>query len=170
METRWLYVTSKEFETLREESRGVCVIPMGCVEKHGLHLPLGADIIQASGIAYEASKLETFTVFPDFAFGDYPCNSPARPAGSITLKLETEILLLEELCEQAAANGFRTVCVFNYHGGNVSWLNAFARKVQNKKHDYTFCYVHAKLMVPHPMAEYLIEHGPGSIPELTSTP
>ena len=167
METRWLYVTSKEFETLREESRGVCVIPMGCVEKHGLHLPLGTDVIEAGGIAYEASKLETFTVFPDFTFGDYPLNGPARPAGSITLKLETEILLLEELCEQIAQNGYRIVCVYNHHGGNKEWLNAFARKMQNKKHDFIFCFVNDIEAAPHVMAEILLEKGQGSIPELT---
>ena len=48
METRWLYVTSEELEKLRDEVKGVCVIPMGAIEKHGLHLPLGTDIIQAS--------------------------------------------------------------------------------------------------------------------------
>ena len=166
METRWLYVTSKEFETLREESKGVCVIPMGCVEKHGLHMPLGTDIIQANGLAYEASKLETFTVFPDFTFGDFPINNPARPAGSITLKLETEMLLLEELCDEIALNGFRKIVVYNRHGGNNAWLNAFSRKLQNKKHDFFFCYMVGKVKAPHGLAEYLEEHGPGSIPEL----
>ena len=167
METRWLYVTSHELAELREKSQGICVIPMGCVEKHGPHLPLGTDIIQASGIAYEASKMETFTVFPDFTFGDYPCNSPFRPAGSITLKLETEILLLEEMCQQISRNGFRKILVYNYHGGNVNWLEAFLRKLCNKEHDYMFAYVSARLPVPNNMAKYLLKNGSGSIPELT---
>lgn len=97
METRWLYTTSESFHALREASMDTCVIPMGCVEKHGLHLPLGTDVLEASHIAYMASQLETVTVFPDFTFGDVPCNSPTMPAGSISLPVELEMALLEEL-------------------------------------------------------------------------
>ena len=43
METRWLYTTSENFPALVEASAKTCVIPMGCVEKHGLHLPLGTE-------------------------------------------------------------------------------------------------------------------------------
>ena len=43
METRWLYTTSENFPALVEASKEVCVVPLGCVEKHGLHLPLGTD-------------------------------------------------------------------------------------------------------------------------------
>ena len=64
METRWLYKTSSNFAALREESKNVCVIPMGCVEKHGLHLPLGTDILHASHIAYLASQVEPVCIFP----------------------------------------------------------------------------------------------------------
>lgn len=51
METRWAYTTSENFTSLIDESKGVCVIPMGCLEKHGTHLPVGTDIIQASRMA-----------------------------------------------------------------------------------------------------------------------
>ena len=114
METRWLYVTSENFPTLREASKDTCIIPMGCVEKHGLHLPLGTDIIHSSHIAYLASQLETVTVFPDFVFGDYPVNSPNVPAGTITLSLDLEMALLEQLCEQIARNGHKKILVLNY--------------------------------------------------------
>ena len=48
METRWMYHTSGSFAELREASKGTCLIPMGCVEKHGLHMALGTDIMAAS--------------------------------------------------------------------------------------------------------------------------
>lgn len=167
METRWLYVTSAELKELREAAKGVCVIPMGCVEKHGLHLPLGTDVIQASAIAYEASKIEPFAVFPDFWFGDFPLNGPNRPAGSLTPKLETEIALLEELADQIAANGFRKILIFNHHGGNHPWVKAFLRKLANRKHDFVMGFTWGVNQAPRGIAEYLDEHGPGSIPELT---
>ena len=167
METRWLYTTSENLPKLREESKDTCVIPMGCIEKHGLHLPLGTDIIEASGVAFAGSQLETVTVFPDFIFGDVPCNSPAMPCGSITLPLEMEMDLLEILCEQIARHGYKKILVLNGHGGNGSWLAAFSRKLTNKKRDFVFATYMLGLPAPHTLAKYLIENGSGSIPELT---
>lgn len=167
VETRWLYVTSEQLPMLREASKDTCVIPMGCVEKHGLHLPLGSDIIAASGVAYAGSQLETVAVFPDFIFGDYPDNSPTRPLGSITLPMEMEMDLLEVLCEQIAANGYKKILVLNGHGGNKSWLAAFSRRLANKKRNFVFATYMIGLPAPHTLSEYLIEHGSGSIPELT---
>ena len=136
METRWLYTTSENFPSLVEASKGVCIIPMGCVEKHGLHLPLGQDIIQVSHLAYMASQLETACVFPDFTFGDVPENCPNMPAGSITLPMDMEMALLETLCQQISRNGFKKILIYNGHGGNGSILTAFLRKLENKYHDF----------------------------------
>ena len=33
METRWMYRTSADLADPRDAAKGVCVIPMGCVEK-----------------------------------------------------------------------------------------------------------------------------------------
>ena len=167
METRWLHTTSENFPALREASKETCVIPMGCIEKHGLHLPLGTDIIEASGVAYAASQLETVTIFPDFTFGDVPCNSPSMPAGSITVPMDMEMDLLEVLCEQIARNGYKKILILNGHGGNSSWLSAFSRKLTNKKRNFVFAVYMIGLPAPHKLADYLLEHGTGSIPELT---
>ena len=76
METRWLYTTSENFPALREAAKETCVIPMGCVEKHGLHLPLGTDIITVSRRAYLASQIEPVCVFPDFTLVIFPPTAP----------------------------------------------------------------------------------------------
>lgn len=173
METRWLYRTSEDFAELREASRNVCVIPMGCVEKHGLHLPLGTDALAASRIAHMASQIETFCVFPDFTFGDIPNNAPSiarggnMTEGNVTLPVETYMTLLELLCEQISRNGYNKILIFNGHGGNTHWLHAFLHKLSNKKRDFVAGFVEIGLPAPHPMAEYLEKNGPGSIPELT---
>ena len=167
METRWLYVTSEELATLRDEARGVCVIPMGCVEKHGLHLPLGTDILEASGITYAASQLETVAVFPDFIFGDVPEDNPGKPLGNITVTLETQMTLLEELCEQIAKCGFKKIMIYNSHGGNFPWLQTFLRKLTNKKRDFVLVIARDEMPVPHDMAEKIKREGPEAVPELT---
>ena len=140
---------------------------MGCVEKHGLHLPLGQDIIQSSYVAYEASKIETVTVFPDLIFGDVPGPISEKNTGNITLPLETQMLLLEQLCEQISANGYNKILLYNGHGGNTSLLNAFNRNLCNKRRNFVFAWVNCTLTAPFILAEIILEKGRGAIPELT---
>lgn len=167
METRWLYTTSENFIALREAAKDTCLIPMGCAEKHGLHLPLGTDILQASQIAWRASQLETVCVFPDFTFGDLGENTPSMPAGSISLPLETQMLLLEQFCEQIARAGFKKIMIYNGHGGNVSWISAFLRKLENRPHDYILVNVNIKCAVMDRLAKEILQRGLGAFPELT---
>ena len=169
METRWLYTNSMDFPKLREAANRTCVIPMGCVEKHSNYCPLGTDIIKGSYVAHLASQLETVCVFPDFVFGDVPCGAHAdRPEGTICLDVRTQMLLLEQLCDEIAANGFNKILVVNSHGGNFPWLQTFARNRGVKPHKAVFAYTSTGSVVPHVMAEILLEKGNGSIPELTS--
>ena len=136
METRWLYVTSEGLEKLRDEVGGVCVIPYGAIEKHGLHMPLGTDILQAEYYAYEASKIEPVCVFPGIPFGDMSCGHPSTPCGTISLPMATEFTLLEQLCDQIGRYGFHKILILNDHGGNNAWLTAFLEQLGNKKKDY----------------------------------
>ena len=168
METRWLYTTSEDFEMLREATKDTCIIPMGCVEKHGAHLPFGTDIIQSSRITYLASQLETVCVFPDFTFGDLGESAPTTPSGCVSLPLELQMQLLEELCEQIAKNGYKKIMIYNGHGGNVSWLSAFLRKIEYKPHNYVLVNVNIKCGIMERMAKELLQSGSGSFEELTS--
>ncbi len=168
METRWLYRTSGDLAELREAAAGVCVIPMGCVEKHGLHLPLGQDILAASHIAHEASRLETVCVFPDFIFGDIQGCGPHENLGNVSVSLELEMRLLEELCDNIARNGFHKIAVYNGHGGNKPWLSTFLRTQGHKKRDWVLVVIDCGLPAPHALAEYLLANGKGSIPELNA--
>ena len=166
METRWMYHTSGTFAGLREASKGVCVIPMGCVEKHGLHMALGTDIMVADKIAYMASQIETAAVFPDYIFGDVPERRSEHTDGTVTLPVETQFLVLEQLCDQIYLNGFRKILIYNCHGGNQSWLDAFIRNLDNKNKNYVVGKVFVEEQAPHEMAKKLLRDGSGSIPEI----
>ncbi len=168
IETRWTHTASPDIAKLCEESKGVCVIPVGCIEKHGLHLPLGQDIIQASAIAYEASKLETAAVFPNFHYGDVSGQSPNMPTGTVNIPYKLRNKLLLTLCEQASRWGFKKILVFNGHGGNDPWLSSFQRILANEKRDFVMAYSTVSLPALRSMGQYLEENGTGSIPELTA--
>lgn len=42
---KWEELTSPDFITAVEKSARTCVIPLGIMEKHGPHMPLGTDLI-----------------------------------------------------------------------------------------------------------------------------
>ena len=168
METRWLHVTSEDFHALREAAKDVCVIPIGAVEKHGPHLPLGTDTFLARHLAYMASQMETVCVFPEIPFGDKSQGAPSTPAGTISLPMETEMLLLEQLCEQISRYGYKKILILNAHGGNCAWLTAFLEKLGNKKRDFVAGVYFVRVGTLIQMAKLLEEKGTGAIPELTA--
>jgi len=62
----WELITSPEFEQAVDECGGVCILPLGVLEKHGDHLPLGQDAIYSHRIATLAAEQEPAMVFPQF--------------------------------------------------------------------------------------------------------
>ena len=167
METRWMYRTSGDLQELLEASKGVCLLPIGCIEKHGPHLPLGTDTLAVDAVCYAASQLETVCVFPPFIFGDLCGAAPGMPHGTVTLPEETMLLLLEQLCDEMAKSGFEKILLYNGHGGNGCWLNQFMRNMEAKKKPYSVFYMMLKLWCHKDMAKMILEQGSGAIPELT---
>ena len=58
----WKALREEEFEEAIEKSGGLCVIPLGCLEKHGQHLPVGTDVYIAESVVEEAAKLEDVVI------------------------------------------------------------------------------------------------------------
>ena len=89
----WEELTADDFvEAVK--STGVCVIPMGVVEKHGSHLPLGTDMIIGRTIAEMAARLEPFVIFPYYYFGQI--NEARHVPGTIAVSPELQMKLLQE--------------------------------------------------------------------------
>ena len=51
----WTKLRQDEFKAAVEKSNKVCIIPIGCVEAHGIHLPLGCDVFHGRYIAAKAA-------------------------------------------------------------------------------------------------------------------
>ena len=131
---RWENLREDEFDSAIEKSNKVCVVPIGCLEMHGQHLPVGTDTKTCSYIANEAAKLEEVMVFPGLYFGSVPGLNMWK--GTIDLSLELRLRLLDELCSEIARNGFKKIMLLNGHGGNVATLSAFVRNTLHTKKDY----------------------------------
>ena len=139
----WENLREEEFEDAIKKSGGLCVIPLGCLEKHGQHLPVGTDYFEAMTVIERAAKEEEVVIFPVGAWlGEVSCfhaaNTPkkSRLRGCIGMKPSTILTVLGELCDEIARNGFRKILIVNSHGGNIAMLRHFIRSQSYENKPY----------------------------------
>lgn len=142
----WENLREEEFDAAVEEAKGVCVLPIGCVEAHGQHLPLGCDVFQAREYARLGAEKEPVVVFPVMYFGEKSGAGEFRGTIIFPETLIHEILL--QSCKEIARNGFKKILVLNGHGGNSAMLQNFARSIL--QHKYNFTVTIGSLGIPYP--------------------
>ena len=121
---QWEQLTSADFKQAMQET-GVCVVPLGVVEKHSEHLPLGTDCYIAHGIACRAAEKEPAVVYPKYFFGQI--NEARCFPGTITISPRLLLELLGEVLDDIARNGFTKIILYNGHGGNEHLLRFLAQ-------------------------------------------
>jgi creatinine amidohydrolase len=130
----WEELTAPDFAQAVRRSGRVCLLPIGCVEKHGEHLPLGTDYLYIKHVCGQATKIEPAVVFPHYWFGQINC---ARHCpGTISIGHQMLMDLLEACCNEIARNGFDKIIIVNGHGGNTHFLRFFCQIMLEKQRDY----------------------------------
>lgn len=127
-------LTSPQFVKAVELSGGVCIIPLGIIEKHGPHLPLGTDLFEARERACTAAKKEYAVVFPIYYFGQI-FEAKHQP-GTMAYSNELMWKMLEETCNELSRNGLKKIILMNGHGGNNSFLQFFCQSQLASRKDY----------------------------------
>jgi creatinine amidohydrolase len=131
---KWEELTTPEFVSAVEECGGVCLLPLGVIEKHGEHLPLGTDLFVAREIACRAAELEPAIVFPPYFFTQI---FEARYApGTIGIDRHVMYDLLQATCDEIARNGLKKIILVNGHGGNRYFLPHFIMLQLERPKDY----------------------------------
>ncbi len=130
----WEELTSPDFKKAVELSEGVCIVPMGVLEKHGPHLPLATDVLAAKGISVRAAAQEYAVVFPGYYFGQI--NEAMQQPGTLSYSPELLYKLLDETCAEIARNGLKKIILYSYHGGNNNFLAYFCQSQLYKQKDY----------------------------------
>lgn len=131
---KWEEITSPRFSEAVALSGGVCVIPMGVIEKHGPHLPLGTDMFESRETAFRAAQKEYAIVFPPYFAGQI--FEARHQAGTVAYSNELLWKLLEETCEELSRNGLKKIILKNGHGGNTSFLQYFCQSQLASRKDY----------------------------------
>jgi creatinine amidohydrolase len=127
-------ITSPKFPKAVEQSGSVCVIPLGIIEKHGPHLPLGTDLYEAREIAFAAAQKEYAVVFPPYFVGQI-FEAKHQP-GTIAYSPELMWKMLDETCKELSRNGLKKIILVNGHGGSTNFLQYFCQSQLATQQDY----------------------------------
>ncbi len=119
----------KEIDAL-DRDRTIVLFPIGSIEQHGWHMPVGTDYLIAEAISKELATRETqgfdALLFPGLQFG---LNTEHTGfAGTVTLPARLLLELIEAQVNEMAADGFRYFAFLNTHGGNSGLLEIFVRE------------------------------------------
>jgi creatinine amidohydrolase len=127
-------LTSPLFVKAVEQSGGVVVIPLGIIEKHATHLPLGTDLFEARASVIRAAKKEYAVVFPPYYAGQI-FEAKHQP-GTVAYSNELMWKMLEETCAELSRNGLKKIILFNGHGGSTYFLDYFCQSQLAAEKDY----------------------------------
>jgi len=107
------------------------IIPMGSIEFHGPHAPLGTDSIIATALAEKVAKKLGGILFPLIAYTPCPPTTREYP-GTISVKPETMIRYLAELFRGVLATGVKRILVLNAHDGNIEAVRAAGETIRGE--------------------------------------
>jgi creatinine amidohydrolase len=106
--------------------------PLGAIEQHGPHLPLGTDALFADRVADAVlERLE-----PDLPIWRLPLQSigfsPEHHGfpGTLSLSAELMIALVHAVGRDLETAGFERLVLFNAHGGQIGLLEVAARQLR----------------------------------------
>ena len=92
LSSNWEELTGPDFIHAIQKSQGVCLLPIGIIEKHGTQLPLGTDLINVRYVSLEATKQEYAVVFPPYYFGQIAEARHEPGTVSYSAQLQMELL------------------------------------------------------------------------------
>lgn len=123
------YMTWREVD---EAFRSDCtvVLPMGSMEVHGPHSPVG-DFIAAEEVAVEAAKRTGAYVLPVVPFGvsEYFRGFP----GTVSVQNSTLGNWVSDVLDCLLEHGVSKILLLNGHGGNAAVLEQISRRIRREK-------------------------------------
>ncbi len=103
------------------------IIPIGALEQHGYHLPIGTDFLNGIERCKLIAQERDILVAPILMAGQSPYHMGF--VGTIALKAETIIQVHMEAIESLIHHGFKRFIIMNAHGGNTALSTLLVDKV-----------------------------------------
>jgi creatinine amidohydrolase len=134
LSAHWEELTGPDFVKAIQQAQGTCILPIGILEKHGPHMPIGSDLLNARYVALHAADQQYAVVFPEYYFGQIA--EARQEPGTVSYSRELQLALLQATTDEMGRNGCKKILVVNGHGGNNHLLPYFAQTQLEKPHDY----------------------------------
>ncbi len=112
----WNNLRMPEFEAWRAKHRTV-ILPVGSVEEHGPHLPLGTDTFHALEVARRAAEARPLLVAPPLYYG--LCRSTREHPGTVSISGDTLRALVTDLGREFYRQGARNLVIMSGHAGGT---------------------------------------------------
>jgi creatinine amidohydrolase len=127
-------LTGPDFVQAIKQSQGACLLPIGILEKHGPHMPIGSDLLNARYVALHAADQQYAVVFPEYYFGQIA--EARQEPGTVAYSRDLQLALLQATTDEMGRNGCKKILIVNGHGGNNHLLPYFIQSQLDKPHDY----------------------------------
>ncbi len=93
------------------------ILPVGSVEEHGGHLPLGTDTIHAYELAKNATSLHDFFVAPPLWYG--LCRSTSQHPGTVSISGAVLRSIIIDILGSFYDQGLRNFVILSGHAGGT---------------------------------------------------
>jgi creatinine amidohydrolase len=114
--SHWENLNMPGFEGLRRQTRTV-IIPVGSVEEHGPHLPLGTDTFHAIELARRLAARRAVVIAPPVFYGI--CRSTREHPGTVSISGDTLRALLLDLGREFHRQGMQNLVFISGHAGGT---------------------------------------------------
>lgn len=109
----------------------VALLPLGSLETHGRHLPLGTDTLVPRRLAVMIeARCPRALVLPEIPYGC--CDSQTEFPGTVSLGTDVLEGVVRGVADAMLRLGVRRIAVLNGHGGNVGALDRVALDLRRR--------------------------------------
>jgi len=151
-EVRMELMTSPQVARYLQRS-DLAILPVGCFEMHGPHVPLACDTIHAYAMSVILAELWDCLVLPPIQYS-YPGASGPWP-GTIAPRPTASAAWLKEICLAALRAGFKRLVVLGTHGPLSFMLSTVIREIHQETGQIVLHCAPRKLMPEDLMTEAL---------------
>ncbi|WP_068774062.1 creatininase family protein [Paenibacillus sp. FJAT-26967] len=113
------------------------VVPLGSLEYHGPHSPLGTDLYLAQGFAERIDPSLKPLIYPAVPYSACPGKTSSYP-GTITIDPPVFHRYLEAVLDGICRSGIQRVVLLNAHDGNMGAARTTAEQVTARWKDASF--------------------------------
>src|SRR5215469_2790157 len=114
----------------------LALLPLGSLEYHGPHNPLGSDSIIISAIAEHVAARSNALLFPTVTFTQCPAQT-AHFQGTLSVRPEVMTAYVVDILRNILHLGFRKVFMLNGHDGNIGPGRGAISQVADETKDST---------------------------------